>query len=673
MSSPTTTPHDDSEVQGLISQALALHQQGQPEQAMPLYQRALARAPGHPQVHYLMGLTMQQIGQADAALSHFDAALRAAPDHAEASLQRGLLHYAAGRFDAALEDFRRQTIIVPQDPRGWINLTAALLQQNRLDEAGVAAARSAQLAPQHPDPWNNLANVHMRCGDFAAAEAAFRRALQFAPENGSLWRSWADALRSAGRLIEAESAYRRALQLDPALVNAWINYGNLLTQFNRRKEARAAFERALELDPNAPEALVNLSGLLVECGEERAAIDRLQPLVDAGHAGAEHLAVLAYALRAADRVDEAEQLLLRDAAHPDGSNASVQALAQLALAREALLPQAIVAAKRWLAERAPSAPPNQRTAVHILLAQMLDKAGDTGQAFAQAAAGKALKGERSDRAADQALAAALEYAFTRTRLRQPPYGLDNETRPVFIVGLPRSGTSLLEQMLAAHPQIYAAGEVEELDSITYELAGGPIAHLWPARAAALDAASLQALAQRYLHMLPPAAQQAQRIIDKLPYNFVRLGFIHLLFPQARIIHIQRDPRDVALSIFLQEFAGSHPYANHIEDIAHHILFHRRCMQHWRVTLPEGALFELHYEDMVDDPELYAHAVLDFLGLSWHPGVLTPEATRRTVLTSSRFQVQEPIHRRAAGRWQRYARELAPLTAILAPILTDGAA
>jgi tetratricopeptide (TPR) repeat protein len=647
----------------LMQQAVALHQQGHAAQALALYQQALALVPTHPQIHYLAGSACLLVGQPSQALQHFEAALNADPTHVEALLQRGLLHYTAGRDDLAVTDFQRMVALAPQDKRGWVNLTAAALMAGQIDLARQAAANAVQLAPHDPDGWNNLGQVYQRGGDFVQAEAAFRRALQFSPQHAGIWLNLGDALRAQGRLTEAEPAYRQSLQLDPNLANTWTNYGNLLGQLHRVIESRAAFERALELDPTAPEPLVNLAGLLIEAGEEQVAIDRLRPIVESGRASADHRAVYAFALRAVGRLDEAQSLLVSDEGLSAGKRSTIQALGQLALARKSLLPQAIAAAEKWMHEHAPQATVAERLDIHILLAQMYDKAGEPAQAFAHASAGKLLKGERSDPAAEMVLAAELERAFTASRLRRPPFGLEQERRLVFIVGLPRSGTSLLEQMLAGHPGVYAAGEIDELGHITNELAPADAAQ-WPARAAALDASSLELLAKRYLHILPPAALQAQRIVDKMPHNFVRLGLIALLFPQARIIHIQRDPRDIALSILFHNFSGHHPYANHIEDIAHHILFHRRCMAHWRAALPDGMLHELHYEDLVAHPETHARDVLHFIGLPWHDGVLTPEATARTVLTSSRFQVQEPIHRRAAGRWQSYAQQLEPLTHLL---------
>jgi len=647
----------------LVAQAMAFHRQGQSEQAIALYRQALAVLPQDPQLHYLTGMALLEQGDPNAALSELESALRWAPAHADALLQAGLLHLQLGHVDTALQVMQRLTQVAPDEPRGFINLAGILLQCKDLPSAQKAAERAIQLRPESPEAWNNLGNALQGLGEFAQAEQAFRRALQYAPQDARILQNLADALRVQNQLSAAEVVYRQSLALDPQLIGCWCNYGNLLGQMNREVEARSAYEKALAINPEYPEAVVSLAGMQIEAGEEEAAIATLRPIVESGKATPEHISVYAYALRVKGDLDAAHALLQGYLSAHSNHRTLVYAFAHLALARREWLPEAIELTRGWLREEGPRASLADRTTISILLAQLYDKAGRHPEAFATAAIAHQIKSVRSQPAEDQALAAALERHFTVERLRHPPYGMTEEHRPIFIVGMPRSGTSLLEQMLAGHPAVRPCGEVGELQRMTQELGGGQES-AWPKRVVALDDYSLRALAARYLWALGPTVDGAQRITDKMPHNFVNVGFIHLLFPKARIIHIQRDPRDVAVSIFLREFSGHHPYAHHIEDIAQHLLFYKRCIQIWRSRMPEGTFYELRYEDLVASPESQARALLDFLGLPWDAGVLKPESVARAVLTSSRFQVQESIHRRAAGRWQAYQRELAPLTTIL---------
>lgn len=647
----------------IMDQALVLHQQGQPTEALHLYRQALVTFPHDPQLNYLAGVLLLELGDQQTALQYLEAVLQWVPSHVEALFQLGLLLLQLNQRESALQYILKLTVIAPNDPRGFINLAGIHLYQKDFTSAQMAAERAIALQPESAQAWNNFGNARQGLGDFVQAEQAFRHALQHAPKDARIMQNLADVLRMQNQLNAAEAYYRESLAIDPQLVGCWCNYGNLLGQMNREIEARAAYQRALTIEPEFPEAVVSLAGMLIEAGEEDLAIAQLRPIVDSGHATPEHTSVYAYALRVHGDLDTAQELLLQQMEEHPNHRTLIYAFSQLALTRKELLPKAIDLTREWIQSKGPYASVADRRALSILLAQLYDKAGQPRKAFASAAVAKRLKGERSQSHHDLALADALERSFTKVRLSNPPYGLSEEHRPIFIVGMPRSGTSFLEQMLAGHPAVRPCGEVGELQRITEELGGGNES-TWPMRAVELDAYSLESLAFRYLHVLGPTVDGAVHITDKMPHNFVNVGFIHLLFPNARIIHIQRDPRDVAVSIYLHDFIGHHPYAHHIEDIARHLLFYRRCMQLWRNRMPEENFHELRYEDLVTSPEVHARALLNFLNLPWDEGVLRPESVRRAVLTSSRFQVQESIHRRAAGRWRAYQRELVPLTNIL---------
>ncbi|MHB0873922.1 MAG: tetratricopeptide repeat-containing sulfotransferase family protein [Acidithiobacillus ferrooxidans] len=661
MAESPALPQNGDEWQQRLVQATAWHQQGRADLALPVYRQALAQSPENGELHYLMGSALYDLGQPAEALSFLDNALRLNPHGKQHHLRRGLVNQSLGRLTEAEADYLAAAADLPADPAPWTNLCAIYNEMGNTDAALHAARSAIERNPQADGAWNNYGHTLYRLGDFAAAEAALRRATIANPASADAWHNLAEAVRAQRRSAESEALYQRALVLNPRLKAAWINLGNHYVQSGRSLEARHAYQQALAIDPDYPEASINLAGLLVDCGEEEEAVALLQALRAQGKTTADHLAILAYALRAQDRLDEAIALL-REMGEPS-THAAVEAWAQLALARKELLSEAIGHVQEWLRRQGPVAPLHYRVAMHITLGQLLDRAGRYREAFAAAQTGKALKGERSNPADEQTLATVIERAFTAQRLRRPPFGLPAESRPVFIVGMPRSGTSLLEQMLSSHPAVHGAGEVEEMGRIVDEL-GGQDQAAWPRRAALLDEHSLAALAQRYLHIATAGAGSALRITDKMPHNFVRLGLIALLFPQARIIHICRDPRDTCLSIFLHHFAGHHPYANDLEDLAHHYLFYHRLMAHWRAVLPLP-LLEVGYEELTAAPESEMRRILDFLGLPWDPGVLQFHANRRTVLTSSRYQVREPIHRRAAGRWQHYARALTPLSAILA--------
>jgi tetratricopeptide (TPR) repeat protein len=231
-----------------------------------------------------------------------------------------------------------------------------------------------------------------------------------------------------------------------------------------------------------------------------------------------------------------------------------------------------------------------------------------------------------------------------------PGGIVSEL-PGFVVGMPRSGTSLTEQILASHPQVHGAGEL-----LFWIFAADA------ERAAAPEqrAATIAGHGRAYLAGLAAQTPDASRVIDKLPVNFANLGLIHAALPGARFIHLERNPLDTCLSIYFQGFTAAHPYATDFGDLAHYHHEYRRLMAHWRAVLPPGTLLEVRYEDLVEDPEGWSRRMVAHIGLPWDPRCLEFHRTDRPVLTASNWQVRQPINRSSVARWRRYERFLGPL-------------
>jgi hypothetical protein len=237
-------------------------------------------------------------------------------------------------------------------------------------------------------------------------------------------------------------------------------------------------------------------------------------------------------------------------------------------------------------------------------------------------------------------------------------------RPVFIVGMPRSGTSLAEQILASHPEVFGAGELSFWNGAARTLAAS--------RAnGGNDRTALRRLADDYVRSLNRWSPDARRVVDKMPANFLHLGAIHAALPNARIIHMRRDPLDTCLSIYFQNFGTEHFYASDLDDLAHYYTEYRRVMEHWRSTLPPDGLLEVPYEALVESPEAWSRRMLEFVGLTWDPKCLEFHATPRTVNTFSKWQVRQRISRSSVGRWRNYEKFLGPLLRLADPTLGAG--
>ncbi|QFY88394.1 sulfotransferase [Magnetovirga frankeli] len=238
-------------------------------------------------------------------------------------------------------------------------------------------------------------------------------------------------------------------------------------------------------------------------------------------------------------------------------------------------------------------------------------------------------------------------------VRQAWAGSSDSQQPLFILGMPRSGTSLLEQILASHPQTFGAGELKFWGDAVKRFAQ-------ESHTAQYGEAMLRETAAACLANLDKHSADALRVVDKMPRNFHYLGFIHACFPQARILHATRNPIDTCLSIYFQDFKQSHDYANDLDDLVHYYREYRRLMDHWRSVLPADVLLEVPYESVIADQEGWSRRVIDFIGLDWDESCLNFHQTQRRVGTSSNWQVRQPIYQTSKERWRHYAEWIEPL-------------
>ncbi|MBI3462463.1 MAG: sulfotransferase [Planctomycetes bacterium] len=251
-------------------------------------------------------------------------------------------------------------------------------------------------------------------------------------------------------------------------------------------------------------------------------------------------------------------------------------------------------------------------------------------------------------------------AFTQETLRSR-YGEGNPTEvPVFVVGMPRSGTTLVEQILASHPDVFGAGELPDIPSIVDTLPRyAPNQMRYPGCLAFLGPPVIRGFADAYLKRVRTLDATSERVVDKWPLNYLHLGLMALLFPRARIVHCRRDPLDTCLSCYFQRFRGDHEYSYDLAHLGSYYRTYERLISHWREVLPMPVL-ELHYEALIDDPQATSERLLAFCGLSWQERCLRFHESPRPVSTASNWQVRHPLYRSAVQRWRNYEAHLGPL-------------
>jgi tetratricopeptide (TPR) repeat protein len=535
-----------------------------------------------------------------------------------------------------------------------------LLLAGREAEAEVASRRATVLAPEDPRAWCDLGRVQALRGKFAEAEGCFRAAVSFDAKHADAWHNLGNALRHRGRFEQAFDALKRALLIDPGRAATYLALGGLLIESQQLADALVCFERAAKLDPSMARAQSRLAAQLAANGKVERAETHFRNAVTLDPDGPHGWLGLGQTLEDTGDAEGALGCYRNVLARATGDPAAQShALGRTLALIHSPAPAALLRVARDAVADARRAD-DARAVIGYGLAKHHDRHKDFPAAAAAArAANEARRREAGafDRDAFDGRVAALlgfDAAFFAGRRG---FGLGTD-QPVFIVGLPRSGTTLLEQILASHPLLHGAGELPDLSRLAERAA--PDAP-WVS-AARVTRESSAALAHDYLRALRDGAPRGRlRITDKAPFNLFQLGFAALLFPQARVIHCRRDARDNALSIWFENFNVDQRYSTDFADIAHLRGGYERLMAHWRAALPLPIL-DVDYEALVADTEGEARRIVEFLGAPWDRRCLDFHRTERAVRTPSRWQVREKIYTRSVERWRAYAPHLPEIEA-----------
>ena len=533
-------------------------------------------------------------------------------------------HVGAGRADPAVEALSKATALAPGEPAVHERAAELLAALGRTTEAERAFRRALELDPDRAGALFGLARLELARGCPGASLDLVERGCRIHPEDPRGPHMLGRMYLEQGLLTGSIRALQQAASLAPGDPDVRADLGLALQTAGEDEAARACYLEALAQSPGHDAALRGLARLAELAGDPGEAIPVLAPEVENHTAGAELTAVYGRLLAQSGRSDEAIGLL-----------------------------------EQRLTGTAEGA---GRMALLFQLGQMLDGAGERERAMACMLEANRLKPVQFDPAAYRRLVDRLLSTFDAEAMaRMPRSGLKDE-RPVFIVGMPRSGTSLTEQILASHPAVTAGGERSDLGLLALATAGDGLEY--PESAARLTAGQLEAMGRRYLESMGRPGTGPRRVTDKMWQNFEYLGLAELMLPGARVIHCVRDPLDCGLSCFFQHFFGNGVAFSY--DLAHigaYMAEYRRIMAHWRsvLSLP---MFELGYEALVAEPEATIGALLAFLDLPWDPACLDFHRNRRPVRTASFEQVRRPLYQSSVGRHRAYDRWLGPLVEAL---------
>ena len=645
---------------------VALRALGRLDEALAELQHALELAPSYVAAHKNLGVTFNDLGRFDEAAHHLRRTVELNPADTGAHKALGATLMKLGRVQEAADMFARATAARFDDPEAHNNLGVALKDLGRLDEAEQHLRRAIELAPQKAEAYNNLGLVFAARGLHREAAAEFRRAVGLAPAFALAYNNLGVSLKEMSNFEAALAALQQALKLQPNHVAALNNMGDVLNALARYDEAVAHLEKAVALDPRCHEAHNNLGVALNNLERPKEAARSLERSMELNPKYVPAHINLGNALVADGRIEEGTAHYMEALGlEPD----SVAAYYSLATGSRRRFTEEDLARMESLAGRGRATSPDDKMLLYFSLAQAFDKAGRPDAAFTYCRQANELKRDHYrrqgivfDPAAHVALVDRIISTFTPAFFGSvASWGSDSEL-PVFIVGMPRSGTTLVEQILSSHHAVFGAGELADVERIAAGLPatlGAP--ERYPECLLGASVEQVRSLAASHLDRLTGLGGDAERVVDKMTVNFLHLGLIAMLLPKARVLHCRRDPRDICVSCFFHNFARAG--LCFAFDLAHLGVFYaqyERLMAHWRKVLPLR-MIEVPYEELVHDQEAFTRKLVDFCGLDWDPNCLEFHKNPRPVKTASALQVRQPIYTSSVGRWESYQQYLRPFT------------
>jgi tetratricopeptide (TPR) repeat protein len=594
--------------------------------------------------------------------------LDADPDHAEALNLMGVILQDGGQAEASIPLITRAAEIDPAYPDAFANLARGLRLLGEDEKAAAAARHATDLDPSLGEAWLQLGFALVTLEQYQDALHALREAAGHFPDSAEIHSAigfCAQTLKDYDTTIDAWSI---VLETQPDRVDALTNLGAALTEMERYDEALAVQRRALELAPGELKVMGALAVTLYRRMDAEELISVCRAFLELSPDNVDILTMLAGGLTWLGRLDEAREVCEAGLAVQPDSLWFKHQLNEMNLDgadRDA------VAQFRTDMDNT-SLPMIERLVAGFSLGTALERLADYDGAFAAFAAANALvqtANDEADTGFDMALAKdAVDdiCGFYTATLFERARGWGNDSElPVFIVGLPRSGTTLVEQIAASHPRVRGLGERKDM----WELL--KLANLKAATRSLgdWDAERFRRETERHIAHLRALAGDADRAIDKLPDNIQLLGQIRVLFPNARIIICRRDLRDVCLSCFTTHFKEDIKWTHDLKTCAGRAVEIDRLADHWREVLP-GPVLEVNYETLVANLEAESRRLIAFLGLEWDPACLEFHKTERNVTTASLFQVRRPIYNSSIGRWRRYEAHLGPMLKILSGRVPD---
>jgi tetratricopeptide (TPR) repeat protein len=677
-----------------MEQAHKLYVAGQLDKAAQLCSQIVSQRPRMAEAHNLMAAILHAQGNSAAAVKSMQRAIHLNANNAQFFSNLGEMERQRGKLPEALVALRRAVSLNPQSPQALNNLGIVHYDRNEFEEAAKCYEGAIALNGSYAEAHNNLGNALRALGRYEEALDHYQRALLIRENYPGAYNNMASILREQDQVAEAEFAYRKAIALNPRYFEAYGNLATLLVQHERSDEALRVLGDALKIDPKHVPTLIHVARTQLSMGSHVQAEQACRLALAEDPNSAEAHAMLGEVLHETDRFKEAlecyEAALTLKPTLFDARNhygICLKSVGRLDEAREQLLkslelnPRAygIYANLSDLEKYTPdnphlkameaiiqeaSDPMSERyMALHFGLGKAYEDIGEYEKAFNHFQMGATLKRAKLkyDEAETFAFFDSIREIFNANYFAHPPFAGVPSNMPIFIIGMPRSGSTLVEQILSSHPQTCGAGEIKEFSRRLNALRSRfPSLPKYPQIAVKMNQAHYKIVAEGYLSTLKSLAGTATRVTDKLLTNYYFVGMLHVMFPNAKFVHTTRNPVDTCWSAYTKLFKDDMPHSYDFGELGRYYKKYEELMAHWEKVLPQGVIKTVVYEEVVDNLEPTARELLDFLGLPWDPACLSFHESDRPVKTASVVQVRKPVYRTSVEKWRRYGTRLQPL-------------
>ncbi|MFZ5699402.1 MAG: tetratricopeptide repeat-containing sulfotransferase family protein [Pseudomonadota bacterium] len=524
----------------------------------------------------------------------------------------------------AMAMYRKALAIRPDFLEAANNLGAVMTETEDPEGALKLLLKVVQARPNYAEAHCNIGNAFIALENFQKAEVAFNNVVRIKPDYAEAYEGLARCAQEYRNLVRAEQCAQKSIALKPARAEAYSLLGRIYSEQSFPEQAAAAFEKALTLDSTLISAYLGQGRLLMELG----------------------------------KLDEAEQSFRKALALDPEAVAPRMSLTQVKKAEEG---DENFTALLDLEKKIGEMPETKAMSLHFALGKALEDVKRYNEAFPHFIEGCRLKRKRIEYSADNnsSVIDNICKAFSKEMVDSLRGAGETANTPIFVLGMPRSGTTLTETIIASHPDVYGAGELPDLMQIAGQPIGTP-GEGYPLNMARATPADLTRMGAQYLAQLKKRAPNAKHITDKMPANFLALGLIHLMLPNAKIVHVQRNAVDTCVSNFTRMFHKSQYQSYDLRELGRYYRDYLTLMTHWHAVLPAGAFYEISYEKLVTDQEAESRKLIAYCGLDWNDACLSPDKTERNVKTASVTQVRQPVYQTSVERWRVYEKFLGPL-------------